>query len=196
MNRNQKENKSIYYNLGVVVIIGLLFFHISYLKDKLSSKNENIRAVHFELAEYKQQVLLNNQEVIASYIKGIFGDIKEYRVITLKSLENGNHSFDVIVNEPQKNVDGRTGYSTDNVYTIEAVLTAKDFELISLHKSLANQVQQQEQSILKIVWDNAFYAIKFLYPPLTDFEESVKSAIEFINDNSIMVENPIILNKF
>ena len=194
---NDKEENSF-----LKIFLGLIFIIMFWaLLDNKESKNktleEEVRNVHFELYDYKKNIVLNNKASITKYIQSNFQDINEYRLVSIANYEEYS-TLTVIINEPIKTIKNELGYKKDNFYLIDVKITPEKLELIELTKQIPLRVNNQNKSIIEKTWYQELH--DFFPNHMTGFIlglEGFTKKVNFmvIESERSSIEKPIYLKK-
>ncbi len=195
-NDNSEDNSFLKIFLGLILIV--MFWA---LLDNKESKNKaleaEVRNVHFELYDYKKNVVLNNKASITKYIQSNFQDINEYRLVSIANNEEYS-TLTVIINEPIKTTKNELGYRKDNFYLIDVKITPEKLELIELTKQIPLQVNNKNKLANEKIW---YQKIHDFFPnPVTGFILGLKGFAKKVNSMVIeskrsSIEKPIYLEK-
>lgn len=195
-NDNSKENSFL-----KIIIMVIFIIMVWALLDNKESKNKaleaEVRNVHFELYDYKKNVVLNNKASITKYIQSNFQDINEYRLVSISNYDEYS-KLTVIINEPIKTTKNELGYKKDNFYLIDVKITPEKLELIELTKQIPLKANNQNKSIIEKTWYEELH--EFFPNPVTGFVVGLEGFAKKVNFMVIesersSIEKPIYLEK-
>lgn len=195
---NDKSEKNSFLKIMLGLIFIVMFWALLDNKEsKIKALEVEVRNVHYELYDYKKNVVLNNKALITKYILNKFESINEYRLISIANYEDYS-TLTVIVNEPIKTTKNELGYKKDNFYLIDVKITPEKLELIELTKQIPLQANNQNKSIIEKTWYQELH--DFFPNPLTDFilefERFTKKVnIIVLESERSSIEKPIYLEK-
>lgn len=189
-----KETKSndlkSFLGIMLFIVVVLSYLMISERDSKIKILQENNFKQEVELYKYKEEVLIQNENVLTKYLKDNFHDLKEYRVIYL----NNDH-LTVIINEPIKNTKNEIGYSKENWYEVNIELSPNSFKVIE-HSKIFKNYENENIGKKEPLHAYSFKIFTFILPFFFDVEEGKKilSGIHqmVINAKIKSIEEPIL----
>lgn len=193
LEQEKRENRSFFGWIVSIFIIMVLFGLISSKNSKIEQYENLTRDLHFELYEYKINIVKENKELLTKYISTNFKELKEYRVVSLEKFKDGN-KLTVIINEPIKTLENKLGYKKDNYYNVFVKIDPISFEVLEHIKfSTQKKPKEKENELVDNVY---FFILKYFsksLEPLIKFQEDL-SGIFFSRERD-SIENPITIWK-
>lgn len=203
LEKNAKYKYSFIVNkIWVMIITIAIIFIVHKLIDDKNSSIEKLKDEKMELSqklyEYKKNTLIQNKDVLTSYLTQHFKEMKEYRVVSL--IISGEHTIlRVIFNEPIKTTENNLGYKKSNWIDVITIVEPEKLEIKNFFPII---LKEETKSEPKVVDKNSWlYKLQEFFPNqfselLIFFSESSVKIDKMITDMNIdSIENPILLVK-
>lgn len=192
---------SIVNKIWAIIIVVAIFFIVHKLIDDKNSSIEKLKDEKMELSqklyEYNKNTVIQNKDVLTTYLTQHFNGIKEYRVIGL--FGSNNTILRVILDEPIKTTDNKLGYKKSNWIDVITIIEPGKLEIKNSFPIILKEETKSEPVIVdKNSW---FYKIQEFFPNqfselLIFLSESSVKIDKMITDMNIdSIENPILLIK-
>lgn len=134
----ENKNTSMYKGFWSLLLFVLVVFFVSDIIDKKNDEIDTLKTekleVQSELYKYKREVVISNLIMVSDFLKNKFPDMKEYRIMDI-----GNNTITVLVNEPIKKSDNKVGYSSENIYQLDASIQPGKLGIKSISEYLKNR---------------------------------------------------------
>lgn len=196
LNYNSKVNK-IWIWIIFIAAIFLVYKIVENANIAVEKLNDEKMELSQKLYEYKKNTVIQNKDVLTSYLTQHFKEMKEYRVISL--IQSNNTIVRVILDEPIKTTENNLGYKKSNWIDVITIVEPGKLEIKDFFPII---LKEETKSEPKVVDKNSWlYKIQEFFPNqfselLIFFSESSVKIDKMITDMNIdSIENPILLVK-
>lgn len=200
----EQNEKSKYFSLAnklwVMIFLIAIIFIVHEIIDKKNISIEKLEDEKMQLSqklyEYKKNTVIQNKDVLTTYLTQHFKEMREYRVVSL--IQSGEHTIlRVIIDEPIKTTENNLGYKKSNWIDVITILEPGKLEIKDFFPIISKEETKSEPKVVdKNSW---FYKVQEYIPnQFTEFmifisESSIKIDKMITDMNIDSIENPILL---
>lgn len=193
---------SIVNKIWAIIIVVAIFLIVHKLIDDKNSSIEKLKDEKMELSqklyEYKINTLIQNKDVLTSYLTQHFKEMKEYRVVSL--IQRGEYTIlGVILDEPIKTTENDLGYKKSNWIDVITIVEPGKLEIKDFFPIISKEETKSEPVVVNK--DSWFYKVQEFIPnQFSEFfifmrETNVKINKMITQMNIDSIEKPILLVK-